>query len=111
MKGRLVRSRVKLDDKSLYRIHNKGTDRKYTEYYYILEAKIVPHPDIIVSIMTEFVENTDGKEAEIQDCELKACYRRMALYFFAVLRLPLPGSLPAKIPLPVPIPKHTHAIV
>ncbi len=68
----------KLDVKSLYRVHNKGTDREYTEYYYyILEAKIVLHPDIIVSIMTEFVENTDGKEAEKQDCELKACYRLM----------------------------------
>lgn len=56
-------SRRKLDEKSLYRVHNKGTDREYTEYYYyILEAKIVLHPDIIVSIMTEFVENTDGKK-------------------------------------------------
>jgi len=26
---------------------------------------------------TEFVENTDGKEAEKQDCERKACYRLM----------------------------------
>lgn len=71
-------SRRKLDEKSLYRVHNKGSDKEYTEYYYyILEAKIVLHPDIIVSIMTEFVENTDGKEAEKQDCELKACYRLM----------------------------------
>lgn len=71
-------SRRKLDAKSLYRVHNKGTGREYTEYYYyILEAKIVLHPDIIVSIMTEFVENTGGEEAEKQDCELKACYRLM----------------------------------
>ena len=71
-------SRKKLDGKSLYRVHNKGTDKEYTEYYYyILEAKIVLHPDIIVSIMTEFVENTDEKEAEKQDCERKACYRLM----------------------------------
>ena len=51
---------------------------EYTEYYYyILEAKIVLHPDIIVSIMTEFVENTNGEEAEKQDCERNACYRLM----------------------------------
>ncbi len=67
-----------LDGKSLYRVHNKGTDKEYTEYYYyILEAKIVLHPDIIVSIMTEFLENTDGRETEKQDCERKACYRLM----------------------------------
>ena len=29
-------SRTKLDEKSLYRIHNKGTDRVYTEYYYYI---------------------------------------------------------------------------
>ena len=66
-------SRRKLDAKSLYRVHNKGTGREYTEYYYyILEAKIVLHPDIIVSIMTEFVENKDSEEAEKQNSELKA---------------------------------------
>ncbi len=71
-------SRKELDEKSLYRIHNKGTETEYTEYYYyILEAKLVLHPDIIVSIMTEFVENADGKEAEKQDCERKACCRLM----------------------------------
>ena len=69
-------SRKELDEKSLYRVHNKGTEKEYTEYYYyILEAKIVLHSDVLVSIMTEFVENTDGKEIEKQDCERKACYR------------------------------------
>ena len=82
-------SRRKLDEKSLYRVHNKGTDREYTEYYYyILEAKIVLHPDIIVSIMTEFVENTDGEEAEKQDCERKACYRLMERFKKEFPRLP-----------------------
>lgn len=71
-------SRKELDEKSLYRVHNKGKETEYTEYYYyVLEAKLVLHPEIIVSIMTEFVENTDGKEAEKQDCERKACYRLM----------------------------------
>ena len=82
-------SRRKLDEKSLYRVHNKGTDREYTEYYYyILEAKIVLHPDIIVSVMTEFVENTDGEEAEKQDCERKACYRLMERFKKEFPRLP-----------------------
>lgn len=70
-------SRGELDGKCLYRIHNRGTEKEYREnYYYVLEAKLVLHPDIIVSIMTEFVENTDG-EAEKQDCERKACWRLM----------------------------------
>ncbi len=71
-------SREKLDEKSLYRVHNRGTEAEYTEYYYyVLEAKVVLHPDVIVSIMTEFVENTNGKEAGKQDCERKACCRLM----------------------------------
>lgn len=83
-------SRRKLDEKSLYRVHNKGSDKEYTEYYYyILEAKIVLHPDIIVSIMTEFVENTDGEEAQKQDCERKACYRLMGRFKKEFPRLPV----------------------
>ncbi len=71
-------SQEELDAKSLYRVHNRGTETEYTEYYYyVLEAKLVLHPNILVSIMTEFVENADGKEAGKQDCERKACYRLM----------------------------------
>ena len=82
-------SRRKLDEKSLCRVHNKGTDREYTGYYYyVLEAKIVLRPDILVSIMTEFVENTDGEEAEKQDCERKACYRLMERFKKEFPRLP-----------------------
>ena len=62
----------------------------YTEYYYyILEAKIVLHPDIIVSIMTEFVENTNGEEAEKQDCERNAYYRLMGRLKKEFPRLPI----------------------
>ena len=69
-------SRGELDEKSLYRVHNRGTKEEYREsYYYVLEAKLVLHPDVVVSIMTEFVENTDGEEAKKQDCERKACWR------------------------------------
>lgn len=47
----LESSRKKLDDKSLYRVHYEGTEKEYTEYYYyVLEAKIVLHPKIVVSI-------------------------------------------------------------
>ena len=70
----LYSSREKLDGKCLYRVHNKGTEKEYTEYYYyVLEAKIMLHPDIYVSIMTEFAEKQE--EAEKQDCELEAFHR------------------------------------
>ena len=67
-----------LDGRCMYRIHRKGTAAEYREnYYYVLEAKLVLHPDIIVSIMTEFVENEEGTETKKQDCERKACWRLM----------------------------------
>ena len=70
-------SRKPLDPKALYRIHHKGTPEEYREnYYYVLEAKLVLHPKVVVSIMTEFVEN-DGNEMDKQDCERKACARLM----------------------------------
>ena len=66
----LYSTRGELDGKSLYRIHQKGTEGEYREsYYYVLEAKLVLHPKIIVSFQTEFVENKDRKEMENQDCE------------------------------------------
>lgn len=71
----LESSRRELDPKSLYRTHRKGTPEEYREYYYyVLEAKLVLRGNILVSIMTEFVEN-EGQEAEKQDCERKACWR------------------------------------
>lgn len=74
---RLFTSREKLDGNYLFKVHNKGTEEEYTEYYYyVLEAKIVLHNEICVSIMTEFVENTE-EEVKKQDCELKACWRLM----------------------------------
>lgn len=73
----LESSRKELDPKSLYRVHNRGTGKEYTEYYYyVLEAKIFLHENILVSIMTEFVEN-EGEEMEKQDCERNACRRLM----------------------------------
>ena len=73
----LHRTRKELDGESLHRTHNRGTEIEYREnYYYVLEAKLVLHPKIVVSIMTEFVEN-DGKEMDKQDCERKAGVRLM----------------------------------
>lgn len=67
-----------LDGKCMYRVHKRGTPDEYREnYYYVLEAKLVLHPDIIVSIMTEFVENEEEQETGKQDCERKACWRLM----------------------------------
>ena len=73
----LASSRKELDGGCLYRIHHRGTEEEYREYYYyVLEAKLYLHENIYVSIMTEFVENKDS-EAEKQDCERKAAKRLM----------------------------------
>lgn len=79
----------KLDPKSLYRTHRKGTPEEYREYYYyVLEAKLVLREDILVSIMTEFVEN-EGLEVEKQDCERKACRRLLKKLHEEFPRLPV----------------------
>jgi len=86
----LYSSREKLDEKCLYRIHNKGTPEEYKEsYYYVLEAKLVLHPGILVSIMTEFVENGGSGEIEKQDCERNACWRLMEKLKKEFPKLPL----------------------
>ncbi|WP_304975723.1 hypothetical protein [uncultured Acetatifactor sp.] len=59
----LYSTRGELDGKSLYRIHQKGTEDECQEsYYYVLEAKLVLLQKIIVSFQTESVENEDRKE-------------------------------------------------
>lgn len=74
----LYSTREETDEKCPYRIHNKGTGEEYRENHcYVLEAKLVLHPGVLVSIMTEFVENTDMSETGKQDCERKACRRLM----------------------------------
>lgn len=55
----------------------------------MLEAKLVLHPKILVSIQTEFVDNEEGKEMEKQDCERKACWRLMEKLKKAFPRLPI----------------------
>ena len=79
-----------LDGKRLRRTHNKGTEKEWTEnYYYVLEARLVLHPKILISIQTEFVDNEGGKETEKQDCERKACWRLMEKLKKAFPRLPI----------------------
>ena len=86
----LYSSREELDGKSLHRTHNRGTEKEYREdHYYVLEAKLVLHPEIIISIQTEFVDNEDGKKMEKQDCERKACWRLMEKLKKAFPRLPV----------------------
>lgn len=86
----LYSSRRELDGKNLYRIHNRGTEKEYREnYYYVLEAKLVLHPEILISIQTEFVDNENGKEMGKQDCERKACWRLMEKLKKAFPRLPV----------------------
>lgn len=86
----LCSSRKELDGKSLHRTHNRGTEKEYQEnYYYVLEAKLVLHPQILISIQTEFVENEEGKEMEKQDCERKACWRLIEKLKKAFPRLPI----------------------
>ena len=73
----IVSSREELDGNYIFKIHHRGKPEEYKEYaYYALEAKLVLGNNIVVSIMTEFVENTD-EEAKKQDCERKACQRLM----------------------------------
>lgn len=45
-------------------------------YYYVLEAKVVLHEKIQVSILTEFIEN-EKREVDKQDCEQKGAKRLM----------------------------------
>ncbi len=85
----LASSNKGLDGECLFRIHNRGKDTEYREsYYYVLEAKVVLHANVHVSIMTEFVENKDS-EAVKQDCERAACWRLMERLKKAFPRMPI----------------------
>lgn len=61
----------------LTRVHNRGTPSESVEYYhYVLEAKLFLSPKLVISIATEFVENTEENISK-QDCELNA-FKRLA---------------------------------
>lgn len=46
-----------------------------TYFHYVLEAKLVTSSGLSISLASEFIENTDRKEYEKQDCEQKAFVR------------------------------------
>ena len=82
-------SQKPLDGNYTYRVHNKGKENEYIEYcYYVLEAKIVLRNNIIVSIMSEFIENT-GVEYKKQDCERNAALRLLERLKKQFPRLPI----------------------
>ena len=77
----------RLNEGCLERRHRKGTEEETVNYHCdVLEAKIVFGESLIVSIVSEFIEN-DGEDAESQkgmseekrkqDCETKA-FKRLA---------------------------------
>ena len=85
----IISSQTELDGNYTYKVRNKGKETEYVEYcYYVLEAKIVLRDNIIVSIMSEFVENKD-EEYKKQDCERKASVRLMERLKAAFPKLPI----------------------
>ena len=75
---KLVGSKKELDGNYIFFVHDKGKETQYTEYgYYVLEVKLVLSEDIVVSIMSEFIENKE-EEYKKQDCERSAAARVMA---------------------------------
>ena len=72
----LATSRVKYNDNCLTKKKTNKDGEEYIEYStYVLEAKLVMG-NMVFSIGTEFIENTNEKETK-QDCETKA-FKRLA---------------------------------
>jgi hypothetical protein len=46
-----------------------------TYFHYVLEAKIVTSSGLCISLASEFIDNTPGRDYEKQDCEQKAFVR------------------------------------
>ena len=76
----------KINDLCLERRHNKGTDKESRNYHSdVLEAKLYLGENMVVSLGSEFIENTPeyaagdkaGAEKAKQDCETKA-FKRLA---------------------------------
>lgn len=68
----------------LTRTHNGVT----TYYHVVLEAKLVAPCGLVMSVMSEFVENL-GVFVDKQDCELKALYRLLPRLKKAFPKLPI----------------------
>lgn len=60
-----------------------------TYYHYVLEAKLVTSTGLCVSLASEFIENTPGRDYQKQDCEQKAFVRLAAKIKKHFPRLPI----------------------
>ncbi|MBF2053206.1 MAG: transposase family protein, partial [Candidatus Sericytochromatia bacterium] len=52
----------------------QGKDKELQYFHRVLELKLISHDGLALSVLTEFIENTDSDAAR-QDCEIKAAYR------------------------------------
>jgi len=60
-----------------------------TWFHYVLEAKLVTSSGLAISLASEFIENSSGRDFEKQDCEQKAFVRLAAKIKQFFPRLPL----------------------
>ena len=60
-----------------------------TFFHYVLEAKLVTSTGLSISLASEFIENTPGRDFKKQDCELKAFSRLAAKIKKHFPRLPI----------------------
>ena len=60
-----------------------------TYLHYVLEAKLVTSTGLCISLASEFIENTPGRDYEKQDCEQKAFVRLAAKIKKHFPRLPI----------------------
>lgn len=75
--------------KCLTREHTLKDGSTKTEYYHaIVEAKLVMAEGLVISIASEPIENSEGKNDK-QDCELKALYRLAEKLKKRFARLPI----------------------
>lgn len=58
--------------------HKTSKNGVVTYFHGVLEAKLVTHNDMSISIATEWIRNESGKTYDKQDCELKA-FKRLAM--------------------------------
>lgn len=69
---------------------SKTSKNGVTTYFHnVLEAKLVTHNDMSLSIATEWIRNEQGKEYDKQDCELKAFMRLAKKIKKAYPRMPI----------------------
>ena len=60
-----------------------------TYFHYVLEAKLVTSTGLSISLASEFIENTPGRDFQKQDCEQKAFVRLAAKIKKHFPRLPI----------------------